>query len=51
MTEDRKVLSWIGSPHKFPEKREVFLKAPVKKSKVVMSSWLFLTHPLFPSLL
>jgi hypothetical protein len=25
-------------------------KNPVNKSKVGMSSWLFLTHPLFPSL-
>jgi hypothetical protein len=27
------------------------IKSPVKKIKVGMSSWLFLTHPLFPSLL
>jgi len=27
------------------------IRSPVKKTKVGMSSWLFLTHPLFPSLL
>jgi hypothetical protein len=26
------------------------IRSPVKKSKVGISSWLFLTHPLFPSL-